>query len=238
MTAPLHHELPDACHALVLLIDDQPFVGDAMKRALAGQPDIDLHFCSNPLEAVATANEFKPTVILLDLVMPQLDGLVLLKQFRENPDTAEIPIVVLSAEEEAQTKSDAFAGGANDYLVKLPDTIELCARIRYHSHAHLNRLQRAEAYKALRSSQRELVRKNTELSLINDDLKSALAEVKRLRGLLPICCNCKKVRDDQNYWRQLDNYISEHTDLMFSHSLCPECYANAVKEWNDHRTHH
>ena len=171
MNSKMDHELPDSYHALVLLIDDQAFVGDAVTRALAGQIDIDLHFCSNPQDAIELANKLKPTVILLDLVMPQISGLTLLKQFRANVATAEVPIVVLSAEEEAQTKSDAFALGANDYLVKLPDVIELRARIRYHSRAHLNRLQREEAFCALRESQQALVHKNTELCLLNEDLK-------------------------------------------------------------------
>ena len=230
------HELPDSYFALVLLIDDQAFVGDTMARALAGQPDIDLHFCSNPLKAIETANALNPTVILLDLVMPQLDGVALLKQFRQNPATAEVPIVVLSAEEDAQTKSDVFALGANDYLVKLPDTIELRARIRYHSWAHLNRLKREEAYHALQESQQALSRKNTELFLMNEEFKKALAEVKELRGLLPICSCCKRIRDDKNYWSQIDTYLSDHTDVTFTHSLCPECYSNAVKEWNEQNT--
>ena len=229
------HELPESYYALVLLVDDQTFVGDAVARALAGQEDIDLHYCPDPKAALELANQIKPTVILLDLVMPQIDGLTLLRRFRENPATAETPIVVLSAEEEAQTKRDAFGLGANDYLVKLPDVIELRARIRYHSRAYLNLLQREDAYKALRKSQQELVRKNTELSLMNDELKKAFAEVKELRGLLPICCSCKKIRDDKNYWHQIDSYLSEHTDVTFSHSLCPDCYAKVMQEWNDSR---
>jgi len=236
MSSLTDHELPDSYHALVLLIDDQAFVGDAVCRALAGQEDIDFHFCPDPFQAVELANELKPTVILLDLVMPQMDGLTLLRRLRENPATADTPIVVLSAEEEAQTKSDAFAQGANDYLVKLPDVIELRARIRYHSRAHLNRLQREDAYEALRASQHELVYKNTELSLMNEELKKAFAEVKQLQGLLPICCSCKKIRDDKNYWHQIDSYLSEHTDVIFSHSLCPDCYAKVMNEWNDDRT--
>lgn len=230
------HELPEAYHALVLLIDDQAFVGDAVARALAGQEDIDLHFCSEPYQALQLANELKPTVILLDLLMPQIGGLTLLRRLRENPATAETPIVVLSAEEEPQTKSDAFALGANDYLVKLPDIIELRARIRYHSRAYIDRLQREEAHAALRNSQHELLCKNTELTLMNEELKKAFAEVKELRGLLPICSCCKKIRDDKNYWHQIETYLAEHTDVTFSHSLCPECYTNVMKEWNDTRS--
>ena len=229
----IDHELPDSYHAMVLLIDDQAFVGDAVARALADQDDIDLHFCPNPQHALELANKLKPTVILLDLVMPQIDGLTLLKRLRANAITGEVPIVVLSAEEDAQTKSDAFALGANDYLVKLPDVIELRARIRYHSRAHLNRIHREEAYAALRQSQQELVHKNTELSLKNEEIRTVLAEVKELRGMLPICCNCKKIRNDQNYWCQIDTYLMEHTDVIFSHGVCPDCYSTIMKDLDD-----
>ena len=225
------YNLPEAYHALVLLIDDQAFVADAVRRALAQQSDIDFHYCTNACEAISVANELKPTVILLDLVMPHIGGLSLLKMLRENAATSEVPIIVLSAEEEARTKSEAFALGANDYLVKLPDMIELRARVRYHSKAHLNRLQRQEAFKALRESQQQLVKKNTELSMANQELEKAVTEVKQLRGLLPICSYCKKVRQDGTYWQQIESYLADHSELIFSHGLCPDCYGKVEKDW-------
>lgn len=210
-------------HVMVFLVDDQAFVAEAVRRAIAKEPDVDLHYCANPLEAVATAVRIKPTVILLDLVMPQANGLALVPAFRANPVTSEIPIVMLSTQEDPQVKSDTFAAGANDYLVKLPDRLELLARLRYHSRAYLNKVQRDEAFQALRESQQKLMEKNTALAQSNEELTRALSEVKKLRGLLPICCRCKKVRDDHNYWHQIESYIGSHSDLKFSHGLCPEC---------------
>ena len=142
---------------MVLLVDDQIVIGEALRRALMDDPSIDFHFCANPLEAVAVARRVKPTVILQDLVMPQVNGLDLVRQYRADPVTRGIPIIVLSTKEEARVKSDAFLAGANDYLVKLPDRIELIARIRYHSAAFLSQIQRDDAYKALRKSQQELM---------------------------------------------------------------------------------
>jgi two-component system chemotaxis family response regulator WspR len=156
--------------AMVLLVDDQAIIGEAVRRALAGEPDIDFHYCAQPDEAVAVAERTQPTVILQDLVMPGTDGLTLVRRYRENPGTRDIPIIVLSTKEEATMKSAAFAAGANDYLVKLPDTIELVARIRYHSRSYLNLLQRDEAYRALRQSQQQLLETNLELQrLTNSD---------------------------------------------------------------------
>jgi sigma-B regulation protein RsbU (phosphoserine phosphatase) len=136
----------------VLLIDDQPIIGEAVRRMLAGEPDIDFHFCKDAANAMEVATTVRPTVILQDLVMPDIDGLTLVKAFREKAETAEIPMIVLSSKEEPKVKAEAFALGANDYIVKLPDKLELLARIRYHSKGYINLLQRNEAYRALLAS--------------------------------------------------------------------------------------
>jgi two-component system chemotaxis family response regulator WspR len=152
-----------AGRTMVFLVDDQAMVAEAVRRLLAGLPDIDLHYCADGAEAVQRADRIRPSVILQDLVMPSIDGLELVRLYRANPGTAETPIIVLSSEEAPAIKSNAFALGANDYLVKLPDKIELIARIRYHSKAHTNRIQRDEAFCALRESQSQLMEANIEL---------------------------------------------------------------------------
>src|SRR5215471_16678615 len=164
--------LPDY-HVMVLLIDDQAMVCEAVRRALANQPDIDFHYCSDAREAMTIANQIKPTVILQDLVMPGIDGLTLVSQYRANPATKDIPIIVLSTNENPQVKGQAFAIGANDYLVKLPDRIELIARIRYHSKAFMNLVQRDAAYRALRESQQQLIESNAALISLNQKLEEA-----------------------------------------------------------------
>lgn len=147
---------PASFRVTVLLIDDQPLIGEAVRRMVAGAPDIDFHYLKEPLLALQTARSIHPTVILQDLVMPDMDGLDLVTQFRAEEFTRDIPMIVLSTKEEATTKAKAFAVGANDYLVKLPDPIELLARIRYHSNGYINLLQRNEAYRMLAESQRLL----------------------------------------------------------------------------------
>ncbi|MDE1166034.1 MAG: PleD family two-component system response regulator [Pseudomonas sp.] len=160
----------DENKAMVLLVDDQAMIGEAVRRGLAHETNIDFHFCADPHQAVAQAVRIRPTVILQDLVMPGLDGLTLVREYRNNPATQDIPIIVLSTKEDPLIKSAAFAAGANDYLVKLPDNIELVARIRYHSRSYLTLLQRDEAYRALRVSQQQLLDTNLVLQrLMNSD---------------------------------------------------------------------
>src|SRR5207249_201590 len=140
----------------VLLVDDQPIVGESVRRMLAAEPDIAFYFCQDPTKPIETANTVQPTVILQDLVMPDVDGLQLLKFYRANKATRLTPLIVLSSKEEPVIKAQAFALGANDYLVKLPDKVELIARIRYHSRGYMNLLERDEAYRRLEESQRQL----------------------------------------------------------------------------------
>ncbi|WP_175716897.1 diguanylate cyclase domain-containing protein [Burkholderia anthina] len=161
--APARHTPAADVPAMVLLVDDQTIVAEAVRRALVDEDSIDFHYCPRSDEAMATAIETRPTVILQDLVMPGIDGLSLVKAYRANPATRDVPIIVLSTQEEPVIKSAAFAAGANDYLVKLPDRIELVARIRYHSRSYINLLQRDEAYRALRQSQQQLLEANLEL---------------------------------------------------------------------------
>lgn len=155
----------DCC--VVLLVDDQAMVAEAIRRMLADEEDIELHYCSDPKVAVETAAKVAPTVILQDLVMPDIDGMKLVRSFRGHQATQSIPIIVLSSKEAALDKSEAFSNGASDYLVKLPDVIELIARIRAHSRSYLAQMQRDQAYRALRELQTQLEQKNKELERLS-----------------------------------------------------------------------
>lgn len=179
-TAPL-----TAQKMTVLLVDDQAIVGAAVRRLLADQTDITFHHCTDPTKAIETAVQVAPTLILQDLVMPEIDGLTLVKFFRAHPQTRDVPMIVLSTKEEPETKAQAFANGANDYLVKLPDKLELVARIRYHCQAYINLLERQEAYRRLAESQR----------LLAEEIAQA---AKYVESLLPAKLTTGPVRTD---WR-------------------------------------
>ncbi len=158
----------------VLLVDDQAIIGEALRRMLAPEQDIDFHYCQDPTKAIKMANRIHPTVILQDLVMPEIDGLTLVRYYRANPSTRNVPLIVLSSKEEALTKAEAFALGANDYLVKLPDRLEIIARIRYHSKGYINLLQRNEAQAQLEKANR-LIRK-TFGQYLSDDIVDSILE--------------------------------------------------------------
>ena len=168
---PLADPPPSAARSVtVLLVDDQPIIGEAVRRMLAAEEGISFHYCREALTALDVAARVEPTVILQDLVMPEIDGLELVKRFRSDDRFRDVPIIVLSTQEEAAVKAEAFAVGANDYIVKLPDRLELLARVRYHSRGFIALLERNEAFAALQASRQVLA----------DDLSTAARYVRSL----------------------------------------------------------
>lgn len=182
MTVPAH---PAPRGVTVLLVDDQPIIGEAVRRMLAGEEGIALHYCRDAPAALDMAAAVGPTVILQDLVMPEIEGLDLVRRFRADQRFADVPIIVLSTKEEAAVKAEAFALGANDYIVKLPDRLELIARLRHHSRGYVALQERNEAFTALQASQQVLA----------NDLATAARYV---RSLLPAPRDASGIRAD---WR-------------------------------------
>lgn len=148
----------------VLLIDDQSMAEDLIRHMLRDRPEIGLHYSPDAGNALSMARALRPTVVLVDLRMPQTDGLAVTRSLRSHADTRQIPIVLLSSEDDAEIKAQAFADGANDYLVKWPDKRELVARICYHSSAYLAHKQLDDAFVSLRQSKEELLLRTQELA--------------------------------------------------------------------------
>jgi DNA-binding response OmpR family regulator len=149
-----------------------------------------------------------PRLAILDWMMPGLDGPDVCRRIRSQPSTELIYLILLTAR---TAKTDIVLGlesGANDYVTKPFDRDELRARLN--TGIRLVELQQSLA---------ERVR----------DLREALARVNHLQGLLPICCYCKKIRDDHNYWQQVESYIAAHSLAQFSHAICPDCLEAVVK---------
>lgn len=167
---------------VVLLVDDQEMVAEGIRRMVEDEPGIELHYCQDPRNAIQMATELKVTTILQDLVMPEIDGIMLVRFYRANPVTQDIPVIVLSSKEDPSIKSEAFSCGANDYLVKLPDKIELVARVRAHSRSYLLQKERDAAYHALREIQRQLEESNTQLEESNRELQR-LSSLDGLTGI-------------------------------------------------------
>ena len=164
----------------ILVVDDQPISVESIRRLLASEADIEVHGCADATLALSVAAEISPSVILQDLIMPDVDGMMLVKFFRAHPRTKDTPIVVLSSKDDPKAKAMAFSAGANDYLVKLPDPIELIARLRYHAAAYHNFLKQDAAAQTL-AHNKSLEAKVDERT---QELKSALDALKQTQAKL------------------------------------------------------
>jgi sigma-B regulation protein RsbU (phosphoserine phosphatase) len=149
-----------------------------------------------------------PSLAILDWMMPGMDGAEVCLKARATAGDRLLYIVLLTAKGRKEDIVEGLTAGADDYVVKPFDRAELKARI---------------------NAGERILRLQAELAARVKELELAFANVKLLQGLLPICCYCKKIRNDQNYWQQVDAYISEHSEAQFTHGICPDCRDRIVK---------
>lgn len=154
---------------IVLLVDDQAMVAEGIRRMLVDE-DMEFHYCNDPKAAIQTAIDIGATTILQDLVMPNVDGITLVRFYHNHPATRKIPVIVLSSKDDPKIKSDAFNNGATDYLVKLPDKVELVARIQSHSRSFMAQMERDAAFVELHNMQKQLEDANMQLQQRNAEL--------------------------------------------------------------------
>lgn len=151
-----------------------------------------------------------PPLAILDWSMPGADGVTLCGEIRRSSALSTMYVILLTAHDAPDRIVEGLTGGADEYVVKPFDWDVLRARLK--TGARIASLQQS-------------------LSQRVRELQDALAVVKQLSGLLPICSYCKKIRRDDNYWQQLETYLSEHSEAEFSHGVCPECFEVAKKEF-------
>ncbi len=186
----------------LLLVEDNPVDARLVRETLADMQadEFEITHVSTLGDAIQALQSAEFEVLLLDLVLPDSQGLETVKRVLEHASDAAIVVLTGNADEELAV--EAVREGAQDYLFK-----------------------GTEGGVLIRATHHAMERKHLEIEReqLIQELQAALATVKRLSGLLPICAGCKKIRDDRGYWTQVEQYIQEHTDVDFNHGICPEC---------------
>jgi phosphoserine phosphatase RsbU/P len=149
-----------------------------------------------------------PPMAVLDWMMPGMDGLTICRRTRALPRGGAMYLILVTARSDRVDVVSGLEAGANDYVTKPFHHAELRARV-------------AVGVRVLELQKRLADRVR--------DLENALKQVKQLRGLLPICMYCKRIRNDEDYWQQVETYISNHSEAEFSHGICPDCYEKMLK---------
>ncbi len=185
---------------LILIVDDNlrnlQVLGNLLEKTYQTA------ISTNGLNALAFVKKRQVDLILLDIMMPEMGGFETCEKLKENPKTKDIPVIFVTARTDTKSIVKGFEIGAADYVMKPFNQSELIARVRTHLEL-----------KNARDRQEQLIAQ----------LQNALREIKTLQGLIPICSFCKKIRNDQDYWEQVDVYIERHTSAQFSHGVCDAC---------------
>jgi CheY-like chemotaxis protein len=197
-------DMENMTNSRVLVVDDNTANIDVMLTFLEME-GYEISIATNGKMAVHVAGHDQPDLILLDVMMPNMDGFETCRILKNDPKTAGIPIIFVTAKKETADIVQGFQSGGVDYISKPYRQEEVISRVK--THLQLRRLMK------------------TQEKLINK-LNQALDEVKTLKGILPICSYCKKIRDEKGHWHQMEEYISNRSDSKFSHGICEECYGS------------
>ncbi len=204
----------------ILIVEDDYLVTDMIKRTLTDLGMSDFIEAANGKQAIKMVIRSNPDLVIMDIEMPEMNGIEATRQIQKRCPT---PIIILSAFETAELIQQASEAGASAYLLKpmkkhLVEKSIVVALARHKDLMMLLKLNRELDQKNL-----QLKKLNRQLKAKNDELAEAFSEIKILRGILPICSKCKKIRDDEGFWKEVSGYLAEHTGAKFSHGICPEC---------------
>jgi DNA-binding response OmpR family regulator len=193
---------------LKILVAEDDRVARRMLETVLTEWGYEVTAVGDGLDALQALAADGPQLAILDWVMPGLDGREVCRRVRAEPNPRPVYLIMLTVRTGRADIIAGLQGGADDYIAKPFDPGELEARLQVGR--RVLELQRSLAARVLQ-------------------LEDALQQVRALRGLLPICMYCKKIRDEENYWEQVEAYLTAHSEATFSHGICPHCYENIVK---------
>lgn len=197
----------------ILVVEDDFFLKTEILRIIKELGHQVIAECSNGRDAIEKTTELDPDAVLMDITMDVMNGIDAAKAIQNTKPT---PIVFLTAHESMDMVELASEAGAASYLTKPPNGSEIDRALMVALARH--------------SDMMELRRLNNELVEKTAALEKALEEIKTLRGIVPICSYCKKTRDDEGFWDNVETYINKHTGATLSHSICPECIPRAYRD--------
>jgi DNA-binding response OmpR family regulator len=197
----------------ILIVDDEPLNIRLVERAL--RDHYELVIAENGYVAMKLFKQEPPDLIILDVMMPGLSGFEVCRVIKADEGLAEIPVIFLTAMDTVIGETKGLECGGIDYLAKPVNLDLLLLRVRNH-------LELAARNRLVREQRDQLAQRTAEL-------EEALSRVRQLEGIIPICLQCKSIRNSSDTWQRLETYLADHTDARFSHGYCPECLAATLK---------
>ena len=199
-----------------ILVVDDIIKNIQLLGSLLGEEGYAVSYATSGEKALEMTSSEDFDLILLDIMMPGMNGFEVCQKLKSDDRTRDIPVLFLTAKSEQDDIINGLRYGAVDYLTKPINSAELMARVQ-------TQMALRHARSSLMKRNAQLEEKNEQLQKLLEANQKAMAEIKTLRGILPICSNCKKIRDDEGYWMAIELYISQHSEAEFSHGVCHEC---------------
>ena len=203
----------------ILVVDDNPEML-SLSTMILERAGYDILEATSGRDCLNKVQTHHPDLVLLDVILPDIAGTEICRQIKADKNLEDIFVILVSGiQVSSEHQAEGLNIGADSYIVRPIPNKEFLARI-----------QAGERIKVAEDGLRE---KEKQQQVLISQLKEALAEIKTLKGFIPICSLCKKIRNDKGYWDNLETYISKHTNAIFSHGLCPTCaekYKSEIKK--------
>ena len=235
----------------VLIVEDSHTQAIQLESLLE-ENGFEVSVAYNGAEGLSRLKKNKSDLVISDIVMPEMDGYELCSKIKDDDDFIGIPVLLLTQLNEPEDIIKGLECGADNFVTKPYDPNLLLSQLEY---ILVNRAMRTDSQMEigmevffagkkyfinsnrmqildlLFSTYQSSLQQKRELEKANEKLKEALDTIKTLHGIIPICANCKKIRDDKGSWSQVEAYISKHSEAQFSHGICPECVKELYPEF-------
>ncbi|MGE5343797.1 MAG: response regulator [Candidatus Omnitrophota bacterium] len=242
----------------ILIIEDSLTQGEKLKFILEDE-GFTVEWALSAELGLKYLEKETPTIVISDIMMPEMDGFEFCSRIKQNEHWQHIPIILLTTLSEPGDILKGLDAGADNFITKPYNRSYLLSRIEYllvnsklrsvspkrspelgieiyfAGKKHYITSERLQIIDLLFSTYEAIVQKNTELEKSNRQLKLANEKIKTLSGLIPICSNCKKVRNDDGYWQEVEDYVASHTEAGFTHGICNDCMKELYPEFYERK---
>jgi len=237
-------------HAKILLVEDSSTQALKLQHILEENSFV-VTTAKDGQEGLQKARQEPPDIVITDVMMPVMDGYELCGRIKKDAKLRRIPVILLTTLSNPEDILKGLQCGADNFITKPYEAAHLVSRIEYilanqklrrgltsdmtielafGGQQYLLTSDRIQILDLLLASFETAVRKNIELEEANRQLRLAVQTIDKLGEMIPICCHCKKIRNDKGFWQQLESYCMEHSIAEFTHGLCPDCEAELYPE--------
>ena len=235
----------------ILIVEDSPTQALQL-QSLLEESGYKVSVVTNGADGLSRLKEHPPDLVISDIVMPEMDGYELCRKIKADNDLKSIPVLLLTQLTEPEDIIKGLDVGADNFVTKpynpklllsqieyilinrtmrTSPRIEMGIEVFFAGGRHFINSDRIQILDLLFSTYENSLQQKRELERLNKELKEAVDTINTLHGIIPICSNCKKIRDDKGSWSQIEAYIMKHSEAQFSHGICPECAKKLYPEF-------